>query len=139
VRKSLLLLPVLALLAFGAATATAEDTVDPAIRSTIQSQFDAFLKDDVTTAFTFASPAIKGMFGTPERFGQMVRNGYPMVWRPGEVRYLELRNVAGNLWQRVMVTDQAGRVHMLDYQMIETPEGWQINAVQLLPQAGVGA
>lgn len=112
---------------------------DPAIEGTIQSQFDAFLKNDVTTAFSFASPGIKGMFGTPENFGRMVQNGYPMVWRPAEVQYLELREVAGNLWQRVMVTDQSGRTHLLDYQMVQTPEGWQINAVQLLPQVGVGA
>ena len=52
---------------------------------------------------------------------------------------LALREVAGNLWQRVMVTDQAGNTHLLDYQMVETPEGWQINGVQLLPQSGVGA
>lgn len=126
-------------LALLAAPAGAQEPGDPGITTTIQSQFDAFLNDDVTTAFTFASPTIKGLFGTAERFGQMVRNGYPMVWRPAEVRYLELRRVAGNLWQRVMVTDAAGRVHMLDYQMISTPEGWQINAVQLLPDAGVGA
>ena len=117
----------------------AQEAGNPDIEATIQGQFDAFLKNDVTTAFTFASPNIKGVFGTAERFGQMVQNGYPMVWRPDDVRYLELRNVAGDLWQRVMVTDQAGRVHMLDYQMIQTQNGWQINGVQLLPQAGVGA
>jgi hypothetical protein len=133
--KHLIVVCLLALAVPGAA----QDSGNPDIEATIQSQFDAFLKDDVATAFTFASPNIKGMFGTPERFGQMVQNGYPMVWRPGQVRYLELRNVAGRLWQRVMVTDQAGRVHMLDYQMIETPDGWQINGVQLLPESSVGA
>ncbi|MFU8883362.1 MAG: DUF4864 domain-containing protein, partial [Rhodobacterales bacterium] len=35
--------------------------------------------------------------------------------------------------------DGAGRIHMLDYQMIQTPEGWQINAVQLLRQPAVSA
>jgi hypothetical protein len=119
--------------------ARAQVARDPAIESTIQSQFDAFLKDDVATAFSFASPNIKGLFGTPENFGRMVQNGYPMVWRPSGVKYLELREVAGRLWQRVMVTDQAGRTHLLDYQMVQTADGWQINAVQLLPEVGVGA
>lgn len=132
------ILPAL-VIAFAVGPASAQEARVPAIETTIQNQFDAFLQDDVTTAFSFASPAIKGIFGSPERFGQMVQQGYPMVWRPADVRYLELRNVAGNLWQRVMVTDQSGTVHMLDYQMIQTPEGWQINGVQLLPQAGVGA
>lgn len=108
------------------------------IQRTIQSQLDAFQADDFARAFTFASPNIKGIFGTAENFGAMVKNGYPMVYRPAEVEMLELREVAGNLWQRVRVVDQAGRAHLLDYMMVETPEGWQINAVQLLPAPDIG-
>lgn len=109
------------------------------IQSTIQSQLDAFLTDDFTTAFSFASPMIKGIFGTPENFGAMVTQGYPMVAHHGTVQMMELRTVAGNLWQRVMITDVQGRTHLLDYMMVETKDGWQINAVQLLPEQGVGA
>jgi Domain of unknown function (DUF4864) len=109
------------------------------IQDTIQSQLDALAKDDFATAFTFASPTIKGMFGTAENFGMMVTQGYPMVHRPAATRMLELRTVAGNLWQRVMITDVQGKTHLLDYMMIETPEGWQINAVQLLQGTDVGA
>lgn len=109
------------------------------IQSTIQSQLDAFLTDDYALAFTFASPMIKGIFGTSDNFGAMVQQGYPMVARHGAVQMLELRTVAGNLWQRVMITDTMGRTHLLDYQMIETADGWQINAVQLLPAQDVGA
>ena len=112
---------------------------EPGIESTIRSQIDAFLIDDFATAFTFASPNIKSLFGSSERFGQMVRNGYPMVWRPGELRFLELRDIDGALWQKVMIRDQAGEFHMLDYQMIEGPEGWQINGVQILRRPDVGA
>lgn len=109
------------------------------IRSTIQSQIEAFQADDFARAFTFASPTIKGMFGTPENFGAMVKQGYPMVYRPAEVQMMDLREVAGNLWQRVRITDQAGAGWFLDYMMIETAEGWQINAVQILPAPDVGA
>ncbi|MDM7933082.1 DUF4864 domain-containing protein [Tabrizicola sp.] len=121
--------------AFLALPATAQE--EP-IRKTIQSQLDAFQADDFARAFTFASPNIKGIFGTAENFGAMVKNGYPMVHRPAEVQMGELREVAGNLWQRVKIIDQAGRGHLLDYMMIETPEGWQINAVQLLPAPDIG-
>ena len=109
------------------------------IQDTIQNQLNAFQADDFATAFTYASPNIKGIFGTPENFGAMVSEGYPMVHRPAAVKMLELREVAGNLWQRVMITDEAGKTHMLDYQMVETPEGWQINGVQLLRAPDVGA
>ena len=109
------------------------------VQETIRSQIDAFLDDDFARAFTFASPTIKGMFGTPENFGAMVKNGYPMVYRPADVQMMDLREVAGNLWQRVRITDQAGAGWYLDYMMVETAEGWQINAVQILPAPDVGA
>ena len=112
---------------------------DAPIRETIQKQLDAFQNDDFVGAFGFASPSIKGIFGSPENFGAMVQKGYPMVWRHQSVQMLELREVAGNLWQRVMITDAAGKTYLLDYMMIETADGWQINAVQLLPDQGVGA
>jgi Domain of unknown function (DUF4864) len=109
------------------------------IRNTIRGQIEAFQADDFARAFTFASPTIKGMFGTPENFGMMVKQGYPMVYRPAEVQMMDLREVAGNLWQRVRITDQAGAGWYLDYMMVETAEGWQINAVQILPAPDVGA
>lgn len=108
------------------------------IRDTIQRQIEAFQADDFPLAFTFASPTIKEMFGTSENFGAMVRNGYPMVYRPATVEMQELREVAGNLWQRVRVVDQAGAAWFLDYMMVETADGWQINAVQILPAPDVG-
>jgi len=109
------------------------------IQSTINGQMEAFRADDFERAFTYASPNIKRMFGSSERFGMMVRNGYPMVWKNTNVRYLELRELGGNLWQMVQVEDQAGGFHYLDYMMVESPDGWQIGAVQFLPDPGVGA
>jgi len=111
---------------------------EAAITGTIESQIEALKADDFATAFTYASPAIRMLFGTVERFGMMVRNGYPMVWRPDTVRYLELRDENGQQVQRVQITDGAGQVHLLDYYMIETGAGWQINGVQLLQSSGVG-
>ncbi|MDP5334796.1 MAG: DUF4864 domain-containing protein [Paracoccaceae bacterium] len=120
----------------GTGAATAQDR---GIEDTIGQQLEAFKADDFGAAFDFASPMIKNIFRTPENFGAMVRQGYPMVWRPGEVTYLEQREVAGAIWQKVQIVDGAGRVHVLDYQMIQTPEGWQINGVQLLKQPEVSA
>lgn len=111
----------------------------PEIESVISRQMEAFLDDDVATAFGFASPAIKRLFGTPENFGAMVRRGYPMVWRPAEVTFLGLERSDGALVQNVMVRDGAGAVHVLAYEMIETAEGWQINGVRILPAIGASA
>ncbi|WP_299640824.1 DUF4864 domain-containing protein [uncultured Ruegeria sp.] len=109
------------------------------IEANISAQIQAFKADDFATAFTFASPSIQRLFQNPDNFGTMVRNGYPMVWRPSDVRFLELREVAGALWQKVMITDASGRVHILDYQMIPLEGGWKINGVQLLGNADPAA
>ena len=119
--------------------ARADEAPNPDIQATISHQFEAFEAGDVTRAFSYASPTIKGIFGSAENFGAMVRQGYPMVWKPGSVKMLDLRDVSGSLWQRVLVTDEAGASHLLDYKMIKTEAGWEIDAVQLLPQSGVGA
>ena len=134
---SLILLAGLAM--GGISPAQAQQTANPAIQSTINQQFDAFRAGDFGKAFDLASPMIKGIFGTAENFGRMVQNGYPMVYRPDSVRMLELRDVNGKLWQKVMVTDASGATHLLDYEMIQTEGGWQINAVVLLPQPDLAA
>lgn len=125
-RRLLLAVSLSAGLASGAFAQNAE------IEANISAQIQAFKADDFATAFTFASPNIQRLFGTPENFGVMVRRGYPMVWRPADVRFLELRQQGGAWWQKVMVVDGDGRVHILDYQMIRQGNGWKINGVQLL-------
>ena len=101
------------------------------IEGVISAQIDAFLEDDFERAFTHASPTIRRTFRTPQRFGQMVRQGYPMVWRPEEVEFLSLEQREGGLWQTVLVRDGDGALHILDYQMIELDGRWLINAVRL--------
>ncbi len=120
-----------------ATSAFAQDS--DAIEGVIGSQLEAFNNRDVSEAWQYASPNIKRLFGNPGNFGMMVQQGYPMVWDNADVRFLELRDIAGNLWQKVMVRDAQGGLHILDYQMIETSDGWQINGVQLLAAPDVGA
>ena len=121
-------LPALTLMLLAAWPALAQEAP---IQSTITSQIEAFQADDFAAAFSFASPTIQGLFGTPENFGAMVQSGYPMVYRPADVQMLDLREIAGRLYQRVLLRDGQGRGYMLDYQMVETEEGWKINGVDL--------
>lgn len=69
-----------------------------AVQGVIASQIEAFQADDFVRAFSYASPTIQKVFRTPQNFGAMVRSGYPMVWRPSEVRYLEAREDTGRIW-----------------------------------------
>ncbi|MEM8655726.1 MAG: DUF4864 domain-containing protein [Pseudomonadota bacterium] len=109
------------------------------IEGVISSQIEAFKVDDFAQAFTYAAPSIQGMFRTPENFGRMVTQGYPMVWRPADVTYLDLREEGGRYVQTVRIEDAEGATHFLAYAMIETGEGWKIAGVQVLEAPGVSA
>jgi hypothetical protein len=133
-------MPRLAIItAFLAALASASPAQERDIQSTIDRQLELFAQDDFVGAFQFASPTLQRLFQTPENFRRMVTQGYPMVWRYGDVRFLELRQEQGSYWQKVMITDEAGRVHILDYRMLETGEGWRINGVQVLDSSELNA
>jgi hypothetical protein len=112
--------------------AMAQDTSDAAaIEAVIADQLSDFNARDVLGAWEHASPMIQGLFGNPENFGRMVERGYPMVWDNAGARFLELSEEAGLLHQRVIVEDAEGRLWVLDYEMIELPEGWRINGVMM--------
>ena len=127
---------LLAILLIGQPAASQSQAAD--IRGVITQQLQAFQADDFERAFTFASPMIQGIFQNPERFGQMVRNGYPMVWRPSDIKFGTIRDQAGTRVQIVYLTDQAGRLFEAQYEMIPTDTGWEINGVAIKP-ADLGA
>ena len=97
----------------------------------ISAQIEAFLANDLDRAWGYASPIIQQRFGSSEQFGTMLREGYPMVWRPSEVTFLGSEVIAGKLWQNVLVRDARGALYVVGYQMIEGADGWRINAVRV--------
>jgi Domain of unknown function (DUF4864) len=115
---------------FGAPMARAQDAAAD-IQSVISNQIEAFRADDLEKAFSFASPMIQRMFGSPARFGQMVQEGYPMVRRPAEVKFSGLDELDGHKVQSVLMTDQDGTLFIVDYDMIQGEGGWQINGVRV--------
>ncbi|GAB5448056.1 DUF4864 domain-containing protein [Gymnodinialimonas sp.] len=121
--------------------ASAQEMLDPnpEIEAVIGSQINAFRAEDVLDAWQYASPNIQGMFGDPQNFGRMVEQGYPMVWNPAEVDFIDLQTFGAVIVQRVEVVDQAGNLHYLGYAMIETEDGWRINGVQVLRAPALGA
>jgi Domain of unknown function (DUF4864) len=116
--------------------AAAQDS--DAIEDVIANQLSAFNDRDIDTAWSFASPMIQGLFGNPDNFGMMVEQGYPMVWTNSDVQFLELREIAGQFYQKVMMRDPSGQRHVMEYTMVETPAGWLINGVSELPLPDVG-
>lgn len=112
---------------------------DSSVEGVISDQITAFQADDFATAFGFASPGIQRLFGSVGNFARMVRNGYPMVWRPGDVRFLDGTGTQGRHQQDVLITDQAGRPHVLRYHMVQIDGDWRIDGVTLLAQPDINA
>ena len=106
-----------------------------AIENTIRGQIDAIQADDWEQAFTFASPSIQGIFQSPYNFSEMVKRGYPMVWRPKDVRTGALTETPRGLMQTMIFVDQQGRLYIADYLMQEIEGQWRINGVQIRPAA----
>ena len=99
-----------------------------AIRDVIQGQVDAFRRDDGEGAFGYASPSIRGMFGTSEVFMGMVRQGYQPVYRPRVFDFREIVTLHGQVTQKVHVVGPDGRPVTAFYPMVQLPDGtWRIN------------
>ncbi|EWY36476.1 hypothetical protein N825_26535 [Skermanella stibiiresistens SB22] len=106
----------------------------------IQGQLDAFQRDDADAAFGYASPMIQGMFGSPATFIGMVRQGYPPVYRPRGVDFLDLAVVDGRLTQRVLLVGPDGAAVVALYFMERQPDGaWRIDGCVLLEAPGRSA
>jgi hypothetical protein len=103
-----------------------------AIRDVIQSQVEAFRRDDGDAAFGFASPTIRGMFGSPEVFMDMVRQGYQPVYRPRVFDFGAIVTLEGQVTQKVHVIGPDGRPVTAYYPMMRLPDGtWRINGCYL--------
>ena len=119
-------------------TSQAEEPGD-SIQAVIADQISAFQTNDVERAFTHAAPNIQRIFGTPERFGEMVQQGYPMVWRPARYEWLQIVQTDFGPVQVVLFEDLSGRLHEAGYLMEQVDGIWRINGVKLRARAGVGA
>lgn len=106
------------------------------IREVIAAQIDAFKARDAQAGFAFASPGIQAQFEDAARFAEMVEQGYPMVWAPEKVIFLDGRAMANEAWQRVLFEDADGKTHLLDYQLIRAGDGWRIDGVVRIKRAG---
>ena len=102
------------------------------IQSTISDQLRAFASDNFIEAFTHASPGIKDIFGTVENFSNMVKKGYPMVWRYNNFEFLNLEETPQGYSQIVRITDQNDKLFLLRYFMKNVAGIWKISGVSII-------
>ena len=104
-----------------------------AIRDVILSQIDAFQRDDGAAAFALASPGIRGRFGTPDNFMEMVRAGYQAVYRPRSTTFLEIVTLGDRAVQKVLVVGPDGKAVIAMYPMERQRDGsWRTDGCMLV-------
>ena len=95
-----------ALLLGFAAPGSADDV--SAAQQVIRAQEQALARDDAVAAYAHAAPALQRMFGDPDTFMAMVRNGYAPVHRHRSFEFGESRSNGGSLEQDVRIVDANG-------------------------------
>jgi hypothetical protein len=114
-----------------------EESDRAAIRGAIESQLEAFKRDDAAGAFAQAAPSIKERFGTQERFLSMVREAYRPVYRPQSYAMGHFEETGGVLAQSVQIQDAEGVDWTAVYTVERQPDGsWKIAGCSLLRAPG---
>ena len=121
------------------ASAEVSSSDQAAIQSVITNQIEAFRQDNAKGAFGYATPDLQAQFGSPDRFMEMVRHGYPPVYRPRTVDFGPLTEDGGQVLQRVELIGPDGLAYTARYTMERQADGsWRISACELLQSQRVG-
>jgi hypothetical protein len=114
---------VLATLLIGlVAPARAADDVATA-QAIINSQVEAFGRDDAAKAYSYAAPAIQSLFPQPDIFLSMVQRSYAPVYRHKSFEFGEARVADGRIAQRVHILDANGEAWEALYALEQQPDG----------------
>lgn len=125
---------LLAALPLTLSPARADDAADG--RSVIESQINAFLNDDMATAYSYAAPAIKRIYPDESRFFDMVRRGYQPVYRPGNFAFGRSKVNGSGIVQEVIIQGPDGQDWTALYSLERQPDGsFKINGVQMIKAA----
>ena len=89
----------------------------------ITSQVEALGRDDATTAYSYAAPAIHDMFPRADIFLFMVQHSYAPVYRHKSFEFGEARVADGQIAQRVHIVDADGEAWEALYTLEQQPDG----------------
>lgn len=138
---SIVLLAVLCFSLSAPSAAAATDPVQPlsradraAIQAVINLQLKALAADDDNGAFALAAPDVRRQFGTAEAFMDMVRKGYPPLFRNQSTAFLEAAIIDDDVIQPLRITNRDGTVVIALFSMERQANGdWRVYGCQLAP------
>lgn len=108
------------------------------IRRVIETQLDAFKRDDAKTAFSQAAPSIQRRYATPEFFLSIVKRHYTPVYRAKKATFGRLAMWRGSLTQEVSIVGEDGQRYTALYPMQKQANGrWRIAGCMILPNRSI--
>ncbi len=118
--RALILLTAL-LIGLAAPVYAADDVA--AAQGVIRSQAEAFARDDAAAAYSYAAPALHGMFPQADIFMSMVQRSYAPVYRHRSFEFGESQAEGGEIAQRVHIIDADGQAWEALYTLERQPDG----------------
>jgi Domain of unknown function (DUF4864) len=107
------------------------------VREVVQGQLDALAKDDADKAFSYAAPNVRQAVGTASGFLAMVRDGYPVVYRPASVAFLKPEGQSDQVIQRVHMLDADGESWLAIYSLQrQANKAWRITGCVVVKNKG---
>ena len=128
---------------FAAVPALAQDnpSANEAYKAIITHQLNAIAQDDAAAAYSEAAPNVQKIFPSPDIFINMVRGGYPAVYRNKQFSFGEAGiDSIGRPFQKVEILGMDGVRYEGIYFMERQPDGlWKISGVVMAKVEGSDA
>lgn len=112
------------------------NNVENTVKRIISSQILAFKQNNLEEAYSFAAPNIKRQFSDADKFGMMVKNGYPVIWEPKSYRFVKFSTNGKRSIQRVIFKSANDALVTYDYLLEKFNSEWTIAGVMLVNTDG---
>ncbi|MFC5519547.1 DUF4864 domain-containing protein [Polaromonas jejuensis] len=112
-------------------------TDEKSVRAVIEGQLAALAKDDAGKAFSYAAPNVRRRLGSSAAFIAMLRNSYPMIYRPASVAFLKPEGQNNHAIQRVQILDADGDAWLAIYSLErQKNKTWRITGCAVMENKG---
>ena len=110
---------------------------EKAVQAVVQSQLAAFARDDADKAFSYAAPELRKTIGNASAFMAMVKNSYPVVYRPASVAFLKAEGSGDDIVQKVQMLDASGTSYLAVYSLQrQKDKTWRISGCTVVENKG---
>ena len=122
----------------GAAMAAPLSAADEkAVQTVVQNQLAAFASGDADKAFSYAAPDLRKTIGSSSAFMAMVKNSYPVVYRPASVAFLKPEASGDEVLQKVQMLDASGASWLAVYSLQrQKDKTWRISGCVVVENKG---